>query len=113
MQCAAAEVFSKEGLSQIRENLEYYKHNAKIIANALDELGIYYTGGKNAPYIWLECPNGMGSWQFFDFLLENAAVVGTPGEGFGKNGKGYFRLTSFNSKEKTLEAVERIKSILR
>ena len=113
VQCAAAEVFSKEGLTQIRENLDYYKQNAKIIATALDELGVYYTGGKNAPYIWLECPNGMGSWQFFDYLLENAAVVGTPGEGFGKNGKGYFRLTSFNSKEKTVEAVERIKQLLR
>ena len=90
VQCAAAEVFSKEGLNQIRENLEYYKKNAKIIASALDELGIYYTGGKNSPYIWLQCPNGMGSWEFFDHLLENAAVVGTPGEGFGKNGEGFF-----------------------
>ena len=92
--------------------MEYYKANAKIIANALDELGIYYTGGKNSPYIWLQCPNGMSSWEFFDYLLENAAVVGTPGEGFGKNGKGYFRLTSFGSFENTSEAVERIKNIL-
>ncbi len=112
VQCAAAEVFSNEGLRQIQENLDYYKQNAAVISSALDELGIYYTGGKNSPYIWLECPNGMGSWEFFDYLLQNAAVVGTPGEGFGENGRGYFRLTSFNSLEKTKEAVERIKALL-
>ena len=113
VQCAAAAVFSDEGLRQIQDNLNYYRRNAQVISSALDELGIYYTGGKNSPYIWMECPNGMGSWQFFDFLLQNAAVVGTPGEGFGENGKGYFRLTSFGSFEKTTEAVERIKSLLR
>ena len=113
VQCAAAEVFGREGLQQIRENLEYYKQNAKIISDALDELGIYYTGGKNSPYIWMECPGGLGSWEFFDYLLQNAAVVGTPGEGFGKSGKGFFRLTSFNSREKTLEAVGRIKNLLK
>lgn len=112
VQCAAAAVFSEEGLMQIQENLNYYRENARIISSALDELGIYYTGGKNSPYIWLECPNGMGSWEFFDYLLENAQVVGTPGEGFGEQGKGYFRLTSFNSKENTIEAVERIKALL-
>ncbi|MEE0872167.1 MAG: LL-diaminopimelate aminotransferase [Ruminococcus sp.] len=112
VQCAAAAVFSDEGLLQIRDNLNYYRRNAKLISSALDELGIYYTGGKNSPYIWLECPNGMGSWEFFDHLLQNAAVVGTPGEGFGENGKGYFRLTSFGSYEKTAEAVERIKKLL-
>ena len=111
VQCAAAEVFSQEGLRQISENLQYYKANAKIIADALSGLGIYYTGGKNSPYIWLQCPGGMGSWDFFDLLLEKAAVVGTPGEGFGENGKGYFRLTSFNAREKTEEAVERIKAV--
>ena len=113
VQCAAAAVFSDEGLRQIQDNLNYYRRNAQVISSALDELGIYYTGGKNSPYIWMECPNGMGSWQLFDFLLQNAAVVGTPGEGFGENGKGYFRLTSFGSFEKTTEAVERIKSLLR
>ena len=112
VQCAAAEVFSNEGLRQIQENLNYYKKNAKIISNALDELGIYYTGGKNAPYIWLKCPNNMGSWEFFDYLLQNAAVVGTPGEGFGKNGRGYFRLTSFGDRDKTVDAVGRIKNLL-
>lgn len=112
VQCAAAAVFSEEGQKQIKENLSYYKENAKIIASALDELGIYYTGGKNSPYIWLECPNGMGSWEFFDYLLENANVVGTPGEGFGECGKGYFRLTSFGDRDNTIEAVERIKKLL-
>ena len=113
VQCAAAEVFSSEGQQQIRENLNYYKQNAAIISAALDELGVYYTGGKNAPYIWLRCPNDMSGWEFFDYLLENAAVVGTPGEGFGKNGSGYFRLTSFNSKENTQEAVERIRDLIK
>ena len=113
VQCAAAAVFSEEGQKQIRENLEYYKENARIIASALDELGIYYTGGKNSPYIWLKCPNGMGSWEFFDYLLENAQVVGTPGEGFGECGKGYFRLTSFGDRDNTVEAVERIKKLLK
>ena len=109
---AAAAVFSEEGLNQIKENLDYYKENARIISAAMDELGIYYTGGKNSPYIWLKCPRGMGSWEFFDFLLEKANVVGTPGEGFGANGAGYFRLTSFGDRESTIEAVERIKAVL-
>lgn len=113
VQCAAAAVFSEEGQRQIQENLRYYQRNAGVIAGALDGLGLYYTGGKNSPYIWLECPRGMGSWEFFDYLLQNAAVVGTPGEGFGENGKGYFRLTSFGSYEKTVEAVERIRTLLK
>jgi len=112
VQCAAAAVFSEEGLSQIRENLSYYQENARIIASAMDELGIYYTGGKNSPYIWLRCPDGMGSWEFFDYLLTNAQVVGTPGEGFGDCGKGYFRLTSFGDRDNTIEAVARIKKLL-
>ena len=112
VQRAAAAVFSEEGQRQIKENLAYYQENARIIASAMDELGIYYTGGKNSPYIWLKCPNGMGSWEFFDFLLEKANVVGTPGEGFGKNGEGYFRLTSFGDRENTIEAVERIKKVI-
>lgn len=112
VQCAAAAVFTDEGLAQIKENLSYYQENARIIASALDELGIRYTGGKNSPYIWLECPDGMGSWEFFDYLLNNAQVVGTPGEGFGRQGEGYLRLTSFNDRENTIEAVERIKKLL-
>lgn len=112
VQCAAAAVFSEEGQKQIQTNLSYYRENAKIISQALDELGIYYTGGKNSPYIWLECPNGMGSWEFFDLLLTKANVVGTPGAGFGKNGEGFFRLTSFGDKDKTIEAVNRLKNLL-
>lgn len=112
VQCAAAAVFSEDGQRQIQENIDYYRRNAGVISAALDELGIYYTGGKNSPYLWLKCPNNMGSWEFFDYLLERAAVVGTPGEGFGENGKGYFRLTSFGSYEKTCEAIDRIKAIL-
>lgn len=112
VQCAAAAVFSKEGQKQIKENIAYYQENAKIIASALDELGIYYTGGTNSPYIWLKCPNNMGSWEFFDLLLNEINVVGTPGEGFGKNGEGYFRLTSFGDRENTIEAVRRIKELL-
>ena len=112
VQCAAAAVFSEEGQRQIKENLDYYKENARIIASALDELGVYYTGGKNSPYIWLRCPRGMGSWEFFDYLLQNAQVVGTPGEGFGECGRGYFRLTSFGDRDNTVEAVERIKKLL-
>ena len=112
VQCAAAAVFSEEGQKQIKENISYYQDNARIISSAMDELGIYYTGGKNSPYIWLKCPNDMGSWEFFDLLLNEANVVGTPGEGFGKNGAGYFRLTSFGDRENTIEAVERIKKLL-
>lgn len=113
VQCGAAAVFSPEGQRQCIENIKYYRRNAQIISEMLDELGIYYTGGKNSPYIWLECPDKMGSWEFFDHLLNNAAVVGTPGEGFGECGKGYFRMTSFNSHEKTLEAAERIKDLFK
>lgn len=112
VQCGAAAVFSEEGQKQCAENLEYYKENARIIANTFDELGIWYSGGKNSPYIWLKCPNGMGSWEFFDYLLTEANVVGTPGAGFGKNGEGYFRLTSFGDRDKTIEAMARIKKLL-
>ena len=112
VQCGAEAVFSKEGQKQCLENIHYYRQNAKIISDMLDGLGIYYTGGSNSPYIWFECPDNMDSWKFFDFLLENAGVVGTPGAGFGKCGKNYFRMTSFNSHEKTVEAVQRIKELL-
>lgn len=113
VQCAAAAVLSPEGQKQFRENIAYYQENARIIAQALDDLGIYYTGGKNSPYLWLKCPDNMGSWEFFDLLLTKANVVGTPGEGFGKNGAGYFRLTSFGDRENTIEAVRRIKELLK
>ena len=111
IQRGAEAVFSDEGLAQIRENIAYYQENARIIADTLDALGIQYYGGVNSPYIWLKCPDGMGSWEFFDYLLNNAAVVGTPGSGFGKNGEGYFRLTSFNNHENTAEAMERVKAL--
>lgn len=112
VQCAAAAVFSEEGREQVKVNIKYYQENAKVIGDALDKLGIWYTGGVNSPYIWLKCPNNMGSWEFFDYLLSEANVVGTPGAGFGKNGEGYFRLTAFGDKEKTKEAVKRIEALL-
>lgn len=111
VQKGASAVFTKRGISEIQSNLRYYKQNAEIISGALNEIGITYWGGKNSPYIWLKCPYNMGSWEFFDYLLDNAQVVGTPGAGFGATGEGYFRLTSFGSRENTLEAVERIKKI--
>lgn len=111
VQCGAAAVFSDEGQKQIKENIKYYQQNAKVISSTLDEMGIKYTGGKNSPYIWLKCPNGMDSWEFFDYLLKEANVVGTPGSGFGKNGEGWFRLTAFGDKDKTVEAMERIKNL--
>ena len=113
VQRAAAAVFTPEGRRQIAENLDYYRENAKIITAALDELGIWYTGGVNSPYIWLKCPNGMGSWEFFDLLLTKANVVGTPGAGFGEMGEGFFRLTAFGDRERTREAVERIKKLFK
>lgn len=113
IQRGAAAVFSDEGVRQSREMVGYYKANARLIADTLSELGIRYFGGIHSPYIWMECPNGMKSWEFFDYLLENAAVVGTPGAGFGVNGEGYFRLTGFSSREQTAEAMERFKTILK
>lgn len=111
VQRGAEAVFSEEGQKEIRENINYYKENAKVISDTLKECGIWHVGGKYSPYIWLKCPNGMDSWTFFDYLLENAQVVGTPGAGFGKNGDGYFRLTSFGSKENTAEAMKRFKKL--
>ncbi len=113
VQLAAAAVFTPEGRAQIAENLGYYRENAKIITAALDELSIWYTGGVNSPYIWLKCPNGMGSWEFFDLLLTKANVVGTPGAGFGAMGEGFFRLTAFGDRERTKEAAERIKKLFK
>lgn len=111
VQRGAEAVFSEEGQKEIKENINYYKENAKVISDTLKECGIWHVGGKHSPYIWLKCPNGMDSWTFFDYLLENAQVVGTPGAGFGKNGDGYFRLTSFGSKENTAEAMKRFKKL--
>ncbi|MBO4446354.1 MAG: LL-diaminopimelate aminotransferase [Clostridia bacterium] len=113
IQKGGAAVFTPEGQRQIKENIAFYKENAKIIMAALDELGIWYTGGKNAPYIWLKCPNNMGSWEFFDFLLEKAQIVGTPGEGFGACGEGYFRFSTFGSREDTEKAAQLLVELLK
>ena len=113
VQRAAAAVFSEDGMREIQQNLDYYRRNAAVIAAALDEAGVWYCGGKNSPYIWLECPAGMGSWQFFDWLLDTAHIVGTPGEGFGRCGEGYFRLTAFGDAERTKEAAARILAALK
>ena len=111
IQKGAVSVFSEEGMQMAKETIDYYKENAQIIAKTMEECNINYYGGINSPYIWFECPNNMGSWEFFDKMLNEIAVVGTPGVGFGKNGDGYFRLSSFGSKEATLEAMERFKTL--
>ena len=113
VQRAAEAVFSEEGLKQTKATIALYMKNAKIMADTFDELGITYTGGKNSPYIWFKCPDNMDSWTFFDKLLNEAEVVGTPGEGFGKNGDGWFRLTAFNTLENTIEAMERFKKLIK
>ena len=112
IQKGGAAVFTPEGQAQIKANIQIYKNNAKVLMEALDQLGIWYTGGKNAPYIWLKCPNGMGSWEFFDYLLNEIQVVGTPGEGFGACGEGYFRFSTFGSPEDTKEAARRLCELL-
>lgn len=112
VQRGAAAVFTEEGERQIEQNLSVYRRNAKRLTDCMDSLGIWYTGGKNSPYVWLKCPGFTDSWKFFDYLLEEANVVGTPGSGFGKNGQGYFRLTAFAAEDATQEAVERIRKLL-
>ena len=111
IQKAGASIYTEEGKKQTKEMVGYYMNNAKVILEGLKEAGYSVSGGVNAPYIWLKTPNNMTSWQFFDYLLENANVVGTPGSGFGPSGEGYFRLTAFGSYENTLEAIERIKKL--
>lgn len=108
VQKGAAAAFSVEGMAQCKANIKYYQENAKIIAEGLAKKNIRYFGGVNSPYIWFECPNNMESCAFFDYLLKNAQVVGTPGAGFGKNGHNFFRLTSFGNRENTIEAMNRI-----
>lgn len=112
-QRAAEAVFTEEGHRQIKETIHYYRDNAKRMADAFRDMGIWFTGGENSPYIWHRCPDRMSSWDYFDYLLENAEVVGTPGSGFGKNGEGYFRLTAFGDQEKTAEAMDRIRCLLK
>jgi LL-diaminopimelate aminotransferase len=111
VQRGAEAVFSQEGISACKENINYYMNNAKIISKTLKESNVWFTGGINSPYIWLKC--GMDSWEFFDLLLNKAQIVGTPGSGFGKCGEGFFRLTSFNTLENTVEAMSRLKEFLK
>ncbi len=111
IQRAGEAVYSAEGREQLKKQVAYYMNNARVISQGLREAGYTVSGGVNAPYIWLETPKGMNSWEFFDYLLENANVVGTPGCGFGPSGEGYFRLTAFGSYENTVAAVERIKKL--
>ena len=110
IQKGAEAVFSEEGQKQIRENIRIYKENAACLMDALDRLGIWYCGGKNAPYIWMKCPDSMGSWEFFDYLRRELQIVGTPGAGFGACGEGYFRFSTFGSPEDTREAARRLLS---
>ncbi|MCL2353246.1 MAG: LL-diaminopimelate aminotransferase [Defluviitaleaceae bacterium] len=110
VQKGAAAALSPEGLKQCRENVEYYLENAKLISKTLTELGIWHTSG-NAPYIWLKCPQGLSSWEFFDKLLAEANIVGTPGAGFGSCGEGFFRLSAFNTRENVEKAMERIRKV--
>ena len=112
IQKGGAAIFTDQGQKQIRENIKVYKNNAKMLMEALDRLGIWYCGGKNSPYIWMECPKGMDSWTFFDYLLKEIQVVGTPGEGFGACGEGYFRFSTFGSPEDTREAAKRLVDLL-
>jgi LL-diaminopimelate aminotransferase len=105
-------VYSDEGQRQTREQIAYYMNNAKVIREGLSAAGYTVSGGVNAPYIWLKTPDNMTSWEFFDYLLEKANVVGTPGSGFGPSGEGYFRLTAFGSYENTVAAIDRIVNIM-
>ena len=111
VQRAGEAVYSDEGKAQLKDQVGYYMNNAKTIKEGLTAAGFTVYGGVNAPYIWLKTPDKMTSWEFFDYLLENGNVVGTPGSGFGPSGEGYFRLTAFGSKENTLKAIERIKAL--
>ena len=108
VQKAAEAIYTEEGQVQIKENIAYYMENARIIRDGLEKIGMTYYGGVNAPYVWLKVPKGMTSWEFFDKLLEEVNVVGTPGSGFGPHGEGYFRLTAFGTRESTVEAMERM-----
>lgn len=108
-QRAAEAVFTPEGIKQTQEAVAYYKRNAQVMTAALKELGYWFTGGENSPYVWFKCPDNMGGWEYFDYLLNEKQIVGTPGEGFGKNGAGCMRLSAFGDAEKTKEAMERIK----
>lgn len=111
VQRAAAAVFTEEGMEGCRANLAVYKENARIMAETLTEMGIWFCGGVHSPYIWMQCPGNMTSWEFFDDLLAKTGIVGTPGSGFGRNGEGFFRLTAFGSTENTKEAMRRLMEV--
>ncbi len=111
IQHAAAAVFTDEGMAQCRENIACYQKNARLIADTLSDLGIRFYGGIHSPYVWFECPDGMEAWECFDYLLNNIQVVGTPGAGFGENGRNFFRLTAFGSYENTVEAMNRFRRL--
>jgi LL-diaminopimelate aminotransferase len=113
VQRGAEAVFTEKGFMQIKENINYYLGNARIISDTLWELGIWFAGGKNSPYIWLKCPDNMSSWEFFDVLLKSCNIIGTPGAGFGKNGEGFFRLTAFGSRDNVLIAMDRLTTVTR
>ncbi len=110
IQRGAEAVFSDDGYKQIEENIDYYLQNARIIADTLSSMGIGFTGGENSPYIWLKCPSGFSSWEYFDELLTKYNIVGTPGVGFGANGEGFFRLTAFGDRENVRRAMDRLKA---
>ncbi len=111
VQRAAEATYSAEGQKQIREVIDYYMENAKIIRKSLTDIGLEVYGGVSSPYIWVKTPNDMDSWDFFDILLNEANVIGTPGSGFGPSGEGYLRLTAFNTLENTIEAMDRISKL--
>lgn len=110
-QRGAEAIFSESGLKHVRQTIDIYHNNARIMTETVRNAGIWFTGGINSPYLWIKCPNNMSSWEYFDFLLNNCQVVGTPGSGFGKNGEGFFRLTAFNTAENTIEAMNRLAKI--
>lgn len=112
VQKAAEAALSVEGIKECKKNIEYYMENARALAKLFTKKGIYFTGGINSPYIWLKCPKNMTSWEFFDYLLKEVNIVGTPGCGFGSNGEGFFRLTAFGTHEDTFEAIERLEKLL-
>lgn len=112
-QRGAEAIYTKKGKKEIKASLDYYLDNAKIITDAMERLDIKYTGGESSPYIWIKCPENLTGWDFFDYALEKANIVVTPGDGFGENGKGYFRLTAFSTREKTVEAMKRIEQIMK
>jgi LL-diaminopimelate aminotransferase len=113
VQRGAAAIYTDEGRKQVRETIGYYQENARVIREGLSQAGLTVSGGVNAPYIWVKTPEGMGSWEFFDLLLQKANVVTTPGAGFGPSGEGYIRVTAFGDADATKEAVERIISVLK